>query len=1182
MGIHGTTSASLVCINSRILRHFQTIDSYTMDTAMNIEDLLQNFPELSRGSVENAVAESLHEMFNKTCENAHNIREEHRKLQAEVSSQEYKPLRAKGASIPEYVPMQLVKDNIHANGLDADRWRSTIQAYTTTKLEAYVSSISDPATAKSVADALEHFKACLSLSASALSGDGVVLISERMANRNLEEVISSGNRETLSEHVLALAQLASTIKDDVSVQGVVIIPILVFLLVVVGSSLYMALVLISARNGHSLRITLQSDYAAFHAAVQKLMEKIAKARAQQEVFDKANLELLQKQRRNQDERYRKKDKIREDEVQKAKRKDYYFGSVVAIVPLERGSGEPHGYAIRIEAIKETLLSDDTLLQRIKKITVADNITPTVGANIYCLEIYCHSVPSDVKAGVWVNFELNMKSATPATYAPVLPAEGNFDDGLCWIEETSPYASFAGGSLGNFGKTDHGFKATVDMGKIKRDIPQTALDKLRLLFERTHVIRQNITNFFRFSDVIEKTSISLDQYKTADHYIIANVGQGATGLLCSSKEGWKIVSDFGFGKGDRDFSDMIDVLISETEGMPMMLSHWDRDHYRIADSKKAKLLRDTNLCPTLRHWIVPDQPLTPKAFDLACSIQAQGHLEACIMDEYGPPGGNWKILRCQSPDMNDKNNHGALALIIGLNDGDHSLLYPGDANYEYIHNISQYDGTLFFVIATHHGSELSLKVSRRDIGDSIPRSVASAAGSTVFFSFGKGNSYGHSVEKVVKLYRDHGYKKVEATADLAQDKDLLVAYVDPYATSQLPNPRPIPGVPKDVAVYHDMESYFAFMKERLKSSGIAHRIRRESSAPPVVADAITLDGANKDTLEPFAIRDKFEQIVKYHVLARKLIIRNCPLLVKCESDVPIRVLLQCEDIELYATAPSSTPTGLPVILFDVKSGDPWRGYADVGEEGMQGNGGYMGGFMDLRVIGNWFVQIAGKNVYKSGEIEQHGLRLEIQYRGGRGGNGGQGGHGNAGVDGSQGTNDKCVIEPRQIPGPFGGTIWVQYVVEGVRATAGGRGGDGGRGGRGGRPSAFPISQVIATKTKVPEWQQEGFTGPCLSVSLVLLTDEGMPFGASGQAGPGGHGGLGGHGGIQGQRFRFISGRFEELTEESFKSAPDGPVGNLGYPGDFGGNPPNYGILKPNVIICTTEEETHDRFMEEELV
>ncbi|EPQ56677.1 hypothetical protein GLOTRDRAFT_60082 [Gloeophyllum trabeum ATCC 11539] len=1153
---------------------------------MDIEHVFQSFPELSRDAVENALADSLHEMLNTTCKNAHDIHEEHRKLQAELSGQEYQPLLSKGTDIPEYVPIQLLKDNIHTNGLDPDKWRSTIQAHATTKLEAYVSSISDPAIAKSSFDAVERFKASLLLAPSAsTSVDRLLLISDRMANRNLEEVASSGSEETLAEPLLAVSKLAHIVKDDVSLQGIIIIPFAALLLLVIGSALYMELILLSSRYGHSFRVVLQTDETAFREAVRQLKEKIAQETAQQEQRDQANRDLREKQKRKQAERNRKRDKKREDDEQKAKRKDYYYGSVAMIIPLEGRSGDPRGYAVRIEAVKENLLGDDEVLQKIKRITVADNIIPAASTSIYCLEIYCHSLPSGIKAGTWVNLELDMKAATPATYAPVLPPEGSFDNGLCWVEVTSPYASFTGGALSNFGKTDNGFKATVDMAKITLDVPKTALDKLQILFERCQAIRHNITNFFRLSDVISKKSISLSQYKVADHYAMANVGQAAAGWIGSTKEKWGIISDYGFGKGDRDFTDMIDHFLRQTQDMPVILSHWDRDHYRIADSGRAKLVRGTGLCPTLRHWVVPDQPLTAKAFELACSIHAQGLLEWCTTDEYGPAGGNWRILRCQSTDKDDKNNSGALALVVGLQDDDRPLLYPGDANYEYIHNISELDGKLYYVIATHHGSEASLKVKYGGLGDSIPRSVGSAGDPAVYFSFGKGNSYGHSVERVVNLYKAQGYKKAYATADLASDEDLLIVGIGPNVLSQLPNPRPIPGVSEDIAIYHDIESYFAFMNGPSKSTD-APKVPRDNSAPPIVTDTITLDGAEHDPLALFAIRDEWQQIVKYRVLARKLIMRNCPLTVKCESDVPIQVLLQCEDIELYATtAAASTPEAFPVVLFDVRSGDPWGGYADMGGQAMAGNDGYMGGFVDIRVTGNWLVQIADKSVYKSGEPEQLRLHLEIQYRGGVGGTGEKGAHGQAGADGVNGTSDKCVVDTNF--DPWSGMTGYSYsVIGGARATAGGTGGTGGTGGSGGRPSTFPVSQIIATKTKVPDWLQSNTTGHCFTVSVALLNNDGVQFGAQGKGGPGGEGGRGGHGGIQGKRFQAYQfpGGFTELKDEqSVKPAPDGASGPTGYPGpDSGVNPVDHGKLEPRVIICETEEETHERLMEDEFV
>lgn len=307
----------------------------------------------------------------------------------------------------------------------------------------------------------------------------------------------------------------------------ILIPLAGLITLVALSALSFELIILSNRYGNSFRTVLNGDLVAYNAAVQNLQDQVTQNAADQAKQDEANNELRNRQIKKNKERERKREKKKKDKDEKEKRKNSFYGCVTMIIPLEGSATveQARGFAIRIEAIKQNILSDDEVSQEIQKIVVGDNILPTVGGSLYCLEVYVHQLPSGISVGNWVDFEFDMTKATAASYTPVLPNAGNFDDGLAWLEVTSPLAIFSGASLSTFAQSNFGYKLTIDMTKFKPDVTKTALDKLRILFENLNPTRQNLTNFLRLAKVIPNKLGAIDQYKTADHYVMANVGQG---------------------------------------------------------------------------------------------------------------------------------------------------------------------------------------------------------------------------------------------------------------------------------------------------------------------------------------------------------------------------------------------------------------------------------------------------------------------------------------------------------------------------------------------------------------------------------------------------------------------------------------------------------------------------------
>ena len=203
----------------------------------------------------------------------------------------------------------------------------------------------------------------------------------------------------------------------------------------------------------------------------------------------------------------------------------------------------------------------------------------------------------------------------------------------------------------------------------------------------------------------------------------------------------------------------------------------------------------------------------------------------------------------------------------------------------------------------------------------------------------------------------------------------------------------------------------------------------------------IDGA-KDGIAPYAIKNSYDQVTQYQVVAGELTIQNAPLTVKCAEDFAVPVLIQCQHIEVQSDS------GV-MVCFDVGYGDAWPGPAEAGETGAAGSAARNGGYLDIRVVGNWKVKSQGTVVFDSHTPStSRSTTLQVQYINGKGGDGQQGGRGKVGQDGQNGTNDSDGGRTRGKP-----------------AQTGAYGGFGAKGGNGGSPASFPASYVTGTKSKM---------------------------------------------------------------------------------------------------------------------
>ena len=495
-------------------------------------------------------------------------------------------------------------------------------------------------------------------------------------------------------------------------------------------------------------------------------------------------------------------------------------------------------------------------------------------------------------------------------------------------------------------------------------------------------------------------------------------------------------------------------------------------------------------------------------------------------------GNIVVLQCMHKNGNpdpDKNNYGALALVVGSED--QRLLYPGDANFECIPEIDHFAGKLSAIIATHHGSLRSLEIAFRPTGDSIPK--ANTAGGVVCFSYGARNPFKHDMERVFEYYQSKGFDPGDATAKLPGQTDTLEITMNPGAHWSTAQSHIYKG--KVQALESDSLPEVPASGTAAKNSDFQSLLEISGSDKKDIS---------QDDLAAYAVRDPWGDVVSYNVIGTKIVVHNLPLCVPCITDFPVEVQIQCDEFEVQ-----SIEATVPLVRFNVTNGPDWRATGNPSGTGREGEPGFAGGYLNLSVAGDWLIKLPQDKIgFSSKDFAaktEQALHLTVQYRGGRGSNGQKGGRGLDGTPGGNGTDDD--VKTRQglgLRAVLGTSSWVD---KGASATKGTNGGQGAKGGNAGIPSTICQSVLNATAEKVP-------SGDRMSFALDLGTGQDL-FGAPAVAGSGGNGGKGGPGGFEGKRYKSKEtfwGKEWEIDEGALKQAGSG---DPGLSGQNGGGPPS---------------------------
>lgn len=208
-----------------------------------------------------------------------------------------------------------------------------------------------------------------------------------------------------------------------------------------------------------------------------------------------------------------------------------------------------------------------------------------------------------------------------------------------------------------------------------------------------------------------------------HAIAYDVGQGSCHGLVTPRGPVGCYYDFGGGVAGHAATfpgALAQFCGCASSRPPIVLSHWDWDHWSSANRWPAALSAE---------WLAPLQRIGAIHWTFAQSIiAAGGRVLLWPAGLASVTSGHLTVEKCTGSGR----NHSGLALVLSehANRGGQAMLFPGDARYAAVPSGRH---TYASVVAPHHGADM-----RSRFVPSSPRN----AHSRVAYSFGAPNTYGH--------------------------------------------------------------------------------------------------------------------------------------------------------------------------------------------------------------------------------------------------------------------------------------------------------------------------------------------------------------------------------------------------------------------------------------------------------
>lgn len=270
----------------------------------------------------------------------------------------------------------------------------------------------------------------------------------------------------------------------------------------------------------------------------------------------------------------------------------------------------------------------------------------------------------------------------------------------------------------------------------------ALAEFEAVDEKTRALLDAAVTADDIEDATEDeitTLLSPVANSTIDWVVVYDVGQGNAIGLCSDSRGVVAYFDFGGGAGanSKSFPTALKTFCFR-QNPPVILSHWDEDHWSSATRDPRSLKCD---------WIAPRQHFDPIQRAVIASIHGAGGKVWFLPAAF--PVTRYGQIQIELATGSGRNHSGIILTLAEKQDGSgEQILMPGDASYHYIPSFCSLGGSPYLsMVATHHGGALK---------SSLIPGCPSLSASRLVYSVGNPNSYRHPLAATRSAHDSNGW------------------------------------------------------------------------------------------------------------------------------------------------------------------------------------------------------------------------------------------------------------------------------------------------------------------------------------------------------------------------------------------------------------------------------------------
>ncbi|MFC1800745.1 hypothetical protein ACFLYT_01680 [Nanoarchaeota archaeon] len=234
--------------------------------------------------------------------------------------------------------------------------------------------------------------------------------------------------------------------------------------------------------------------------------------------------------------------------------------------------------------------------------------------------------------------------------------------------------------------------------------------------------------------------------------VLDVGQGNFNIIYDNNNHPMVYFDVGCGCHQHTQTAPPNVNKQIPAPDVIILSHWDEDHWEIADTQNNNHLKNVD-------WVVPEQTVGPVTHNFYQDIQPYPRVirynHSLTRDEI-----TFELIKCTGTNMN---NSGVALVTSYPGSADDYVLLPGDAQFRYFTSIHW--ESFLFINAPHHGSNAHLaqndipfprRIWRQDPNDPFTFNIIQQQGKMAF-SYGMwhdvwGNHYAYNHPSPIAITR----------------------------------------------------------------------------------------------------------------------------------------------------------------------------------------------------------------------------------------------------------------------------------------------------------------------------------------------------------------------------------------------------------------------------------------------